>query len=138
MDLVETSSPTSLEFAWQNTKEELALLERLPNCAITLVVKDEAAMERAASAVGASFTFDRSTRAQAFTALNQNDASDWRSFTTAKGQAVSRGLLIGMAGDVCRKGVAAGALRSVVDACMFDGVSATDADVLLGLRAGGK
>lgn len=134
-DLLEGNSGP-IEVRWENTRREIALLERFRDREITLVVKDLAAMERAASSVGANFTFERDILVTALTALNSNEHSGWRSFVARMGSGVSRGLLIGIASSGIRRGLKVASLRSVLDGCLFEDVSPIDADVLLGLHTG--
>jgi len=133
--LADTEAP--VEIAWGNTRPEIAALNRVRHKKITLVVPDLATMERAAAILGLSMVFEPSLKASAFKALNVNDTSNWRNFVTQMGAGVSRGLLIGIAGDYVRRGRRVPSLRAVVNGCMFDGVSSFDADVLLGLQARG-
>lgn len=132
--LADTDQP--VEVAWENSRAEIALLDQVRDKAVTLIVNDLAAMERTAISVGVGFKFDRALKSTAFKALNNKDGElNWRGLVTQMGTGVSRSLLIRITSDNVRKGNSVTPLRTIANGCLFDNVSAFDADVLLGLAS---
>ncbi len=125
-----------LEVRWKNSRAEIRIVRTLRHRAVTLVVEDLSAMQRTAFSVGTRLAFDVSVKAKAVRALNDREVSNWREFASKLGFDTARGALVAIAGDAIRNQKNPRAVRAVVDSCLFDGVSALEADVLLGLQAG--
>jgi hypothetical protein len=121
------------EVAWRNSREELGTLQRYPDVQCVLHVEDMTVMQRSANSLGISPALDETTIREGFVALTDKSVSDWRRFTSSVGVTPARGVLVRLASDTIRKGQNPSNLRKVIQHCVFRGVNAVDADVLLGL-----
>jgi hypothetical protein len=122
-----------VEVRWQGTKAEYRVLENCNRHKFILHVSDLAAMERAATMLGNSFTFETALLATALSSLNSRKAYNWRAFSEGVGTAVTRSLLIRLSAGAIRKGVIP-RMANIASECILDNVNPIDADVLLRLR----
>lgn len=137
----EAESHAPITVQWHNTPDERAVLDRVRQRSVTLVVEDLAAMEEAATMNGLPLAFDPATVRGGVTALNDVKVSNWRGFVRtldpdpAASAAVARSLLIEIATRNLRAGGRGPHFRAVLYEVLFADVAPSDVDVLLGLRA---
>jgi len=140
--ILEVASTTSehgdnvITVRWQNSRPEIEALSRYRHRKVELVVPDLAAMERAASAIGAACSIPNELVVEAYNRIVKTNGM-WREFNQQIGPGVSRATLLKLVNKNLRNGIDPKTIRKVLVDCLFEGISLSDIDVLAGLRGSG-
>ena len=142
ISLLDLEGSQPVEAAWTGSRQDIAAFKKIGDRKITLFVPDRFALDRAANALNYKFKIYNEQRIQYRNALGGDpqggfSSSDWRGYIDKFGASFSKNIMVRDTAANTRKKIApeeTRLLRKVVVDCFVNGVSVTDADVLIGLR----
>jgi hypothetical protein len=124
----------TIDLRWQNTKPEIALLNKFSDLNFRLHVPDISTQERTATTFGLPMEFDRNTINAAYLALNTRKSYDWRNFVEGRSHIAARNILIRLAADALRSGKRSSLALIVDNFAKKSAINPADADILLRLK----
>jgi hypothetical protein len=125
---------TVIKLRWTNTKDELHTLAQFKRDFL-LIVPDSLIFDKAVATFGKPLNVSQSILERSKLVLADRKGYDWRHFSEELHESISpKYLLLKLAADAIRKGIQP-SLAEIVGKVFLDGISPTDADVLIRLRA---
>jgi hypothetical protein len=124
-----------IEIRWTNSKDEIHAIHGFPGKQWKLHVPDAATFDRALSTFGGRLKLSSLILEQAKIALIDPQNYNWRKFSEELHDTSPRYAVLQLAANAIRKGMKP-SLAGIVRNIFIDGISPTDADVLLRLKSG--
>jgi hypothetical protein len=123
----------TIKLSWANSKDEIYTLAQF-NRNFTLHVPDIHVFDRTVATFGKRLKISSGILERAKLVLTDKKGYDWRNFTGELRETSAKYVLLKLAADAIRRGNQP-SLAEIIGKVLTDGISSTDADILIRLRS---